>query len=168
MLIRPRRNGDLEHCARLLRTVYTSDGYPANWPRDPISWLAGRRTLAAWVGVGEDEGQLTGHVALTAPDPDRAWPAWAEALALPLERVAVIRRLFVGPGARRRGLATTLVERAESEASDRQLALVLDVATHNHAAIRFWQHRGWREVGQATLPPGDEGRPLDLLLMVAG
>ena len=166
MLIRPRLDDDLEICVRLLRTVYRSDGYPANWPKDPISWLAGRRTLAAW--VGEEDGKLTGHVALTEPDPDRAWPQWAEALALPLERLAVIRRLFVAPQSRRRGLATTLVERAECEASNRELALVLDVAEHNHATIRFWKHRGWREVGQATLPPGDEGRPLRLLLLVAG
>lgn len=150
---------------RLLRTVYASDGYPANWPNDPITWLAGRRTFAAW--VGEHDGELTGHVALTAPDPDRAWPRWVEALALPLERVAVIRRLFVAPQSRRQGLATTLVERAECEASSRELALVLDVAHDNRAAITFWKRRGWREVGQATLPPGDEGLPLRLLLLVA-
>lgn len=151
---------------RLLRTVYTSDGYPANWPKDPTRWLAGRRTLAAW--VGEHDGELIGHVALTAPDPDRAWPEWVEVLALPLERLAVVRRLFVAPQSRRRGLATTLVKRVECEASTRELALVLDVAHHNHAAIEFWKRRGWREVGQVTLPPGDEGLPLRLLLLVAG
>jgi ribosomal protein S18 acetylase RimI-like enzyme len=64
-------------------------------------------------------------------------------------------------------VGAALVERAEHEASDRELALVLDVAEHNNAAIAFWKDRGWRQVGTAMLPPGDEGRPLRLLLLVA-
>jgi GNAT superfamily N-acetyltransferase len=143
-----------------------SDGYPANWPNDPIQWLAGAQTVAAW--VAEDNGSLIGHVALAAPDPDRAWPQWVEALAVPVEGLAVVRRLFVASQWREGGLATALVERAENEAFDRQLAPVLDVAHDNHAAIMFWKDRRWREVGQATLPPGDEGRALRLLLFVAG
>jgi ribosomal protein S18 acetylase RimI-like enzyme len=147
-----------------LRSVYRADGYPANWPNDPIRWLAARRTLGAW--VFERRGELVGHLALTTPDPDRAWPQWQEALQQPRERLAVMRRLFVAPAARRNGVATELTKAAEATAAERRLHLVLDVADHNRAAIEFWKTHGWREVGQAALPPGDEGHQIRVLLLV--
>ena len=78
-----------------------------------------------------------------------------------------MRRLFVAPNARRKGIATQLIEAAEATAAERGLHLVLDVADHNRAAIEFWKTHGWREVGQATLPPRDGGRQLTLRLLVA-
>ena len=164
-MVRLRRDQDLELLVDLLRSVYCADGYPANWPNDPIRWLVARGTIGAW--VFEHDGELVGHLALTTPDPERAWPQWLEALQQPCERLAVMRRLFVAPTARRKGVATQLIEAAEETADERGLHLVLDVADHNRAAIGFWKTHGWREVGQATLPPGDEGRQLRLLLLVA-
>jgi GNAT superfamily N-acetyltransferase len=161
-MIRPRRDDDLERLVVLLRAVYGSDGYPAHWPRDPTRWLANHRTIGAW--VGEEQGDLVGHIGLTAPDPDRAWPQWQDALSLPIERLAVMRRLFVAPHWRRRGLGTRLMTCAARTAAEHRLHLVLDVADHNHAAIAFWQRHGWRQVGTATVPAGDEGRSLRLLL----
>jgi GNAT superfamily N-acetyltransferase len=163
-MIRPRPDTDLEPLIALLRTVYERDGYPANWPNDPARWLAGRHTLGAW--VAEDDGELTGHVALTSPDPDRAWPAWHEALGVSADRLAVVRRLFVAPHRRRTGLASRLAQRATDTAAALNRKPVLDVATENHGAIAFWRRHGWRQVGSATLPPGDEGRALRLLLLV--
>jgi ribosomal protein S18 acetylase RimI-like enzyme len=64
-------------------------------------------------------------------------------------------------------VATQLINAAEATGVDHGLQLVLDVADHNRAAIAFWKEHGWREVGQATLPPGDEGHQLRLLLLVA-
>ncbi|MGZ4229344.1 MAG: GNAT family N-acetyltransferase [Solirubrobacteraceae bacterium] len=149
----------------LLRSVYRADGYPANWPDDPIRWLAGTRTIAAW--IFEHRSELVGHLALTAPDPDRAWPQWHETVQQPRERLAVMRRLFVDPNSRRKGVATHLIKAAERTAAEYGLQLVLDVADHNRAAIEFWKTHGRRGVGEATLPPGDEGRTLRLLLLVA-
>jgi GNAT superfamily N-acetyltransferase len=160
-----RRDQDLGPLAGLLRSVYRADGYPANWPNDPIRWLAARGAIGAW--VFEHHGELVGHLGLTTPDPERAWPQWQEALQQPCERLAVMRRLFVAPTARRNGVATQLINAAEATAAERGLHLVLDVADHNRAAIGFWKTHGWREVGQATLPPGDEGQQLRLLLLVA-
>lgn len=164
-VVRLRRDQDLQALVILLRSVYRTDGYPANWPNDPLRWLAGARTISAW--VFEHRGDLVGHLALTSPDPDRAWPEWKEALQQPCERLAVMRRLFVAPNSRRQGVATHLIKAAERTAAERGLQLVLDVADHNRPAIGFWKTHGWREVGEATLPPGDEGRALGLLLLVA-
>jgi GNAT superfamily N-acetyltransferase len=164
-VLRARRHEDLERLAALLRVVHNSDGYPANWPNQPARWLAAHRTIGAW--VSEEQGDIVGHIALTAPDPDRSWTRWRDALDLPFERLAVMRRLFVRPDWRRRGVGTRLMDRAAREASARGFGLVLDVADHNHVAIRFWELHGWTEVGAATPPPGDDGRPLRLLLFVA-
>jgi GNAT superfamily N-acetyltransferase len=164
-MVRARRDQDLEPLLVLLRSVYRADRYPVNWPNDPIRWLAAGREFGAWVFEHRDE--LVGHLALTPPDPDRAWEQWQEALQQPCEWLAVMRRLFVAPAARRRGVATQLIEAAEATAAERGLHLVLDVADNNRAAIEFWNTHGWREVGQATLPPGDEGHQLTVLLLVA-
>jgi GNAT superfamily N-acetyltransferase len=164
-VVRLRRDQDLQPLVALLGCVYSADGYPANWPDDPIRWLAAKGTIAAW--IFEHGRDLVGHLALTAPDPDRAWPQWQEALQQPVDRLAVMRRLFVAPNSRRQGVATHLIKAAERTAAERGLQLVLDVADHNRPAIGFWKTHGWREVGEATLPPGDEGRALRLLLLVA-
>lgn len=164
MIVRPRIDKDIERCVSLLRTIYATDAYPVNWPRDPARWVAGQRTIAAWVSEVDDE--LVGHVALTAPDPERDWRDWQAALNAPPGQLAVVRRLFVAPQWRRRGIGTRLLKCVQREAADRGLALALDVADHNREAIAFWRRHGWREVGEASLPPGDEGRELRLLLFV--
>jgi GNAT superfamily N-acetyltransferase len=137
---------------------------PGPWPRDPISWLRGPRTIAAW--VSEREGELTGHLALDVADDADAWPQWQEALGVDVGRIAVVKRFFVAPDARGRGAGTALLERAREEAATRDLHLALDVADKNLAAIRLYESRGWRRVGEAVLTPRDEARPLPLLLFV--
>jgi GNAT superfamily N-acetyltransferase len=164
-MVRARRDEDLEPLVVLLRAVYLTDGYPANWPNDPRRWLASSRTIAAW--IFEERGEVLGHLALTAPAPGRAWPEWQEACDVPYERLSVMRRLFVDPNSRRKGVGTALVKTAEREAAARGMPLVLDVAADNRTAISFWKRHGWHDVGEARLPPGDEGRPLPLRLLVA-
>jgi GNAT superfamily N-acetyltransferase len=163
-VVRPRRDEDLERLIVLLRSVHRADGYPANWPTDPRRWLAGSSTIAAW--VFEDAGEAVGHLALTWPDPERTWPQWQAALQMPFAHIAVMRRLFVAPGYRRQQVATQLMKVAGRRAAELGLHLVLDVADDNHGAILFWRTHGWRQVGEATLPPGDEGHALRLLLLV--
>jgi GNAT superfamily N-acetyltransferase len=164
-MVRARRDEDLDALVVLLRAAYLTDGYPANWPNDPRRWLASSNTIAAW--IFEERGGVLGHLALTAPAPDRAWPAWQQACGVPGECLSVMRRLFVDPNSRRNGVGTALVKTAEREAAARGMPLVLDVAADNRDAISFWKRHGWRDVGEASLPPGDEGRPLRLRLLVA-
>ena len=164
-MVRARRDEDLEPLFVLLRSVYRADSYPANWPNDPIRWVAARREFGAW--VFERRGELVGHLALTPPDPDRAWQQWQEALQQPTERLAVMRRLFVAPAAPQERRRDAVDQGCRGQCRRTRTALVLDVADDNRAAIEFWRTHGWREVGQATLPPGDEGHELTVLLLVA-
>jgi len=131
----------------VLHAVHLADSYPVRWPEQPAQWIAGPRTIAAWVSENRDE--LVGHLALTAPDPDSDWPQWRQALAVPSDRLAVVRRFFVAPEWRRQGVGDALLGLGHGEASRRGLRLALDVAVHNQAAIRFYEHRGWRRVGEA-------------------
>ncbi|WP_199511237.1 GNAT family N-acetyltransferase [Nucisporomicrobium flavum] len=88
-MVRDRQTGDLEECVRLLRDVHEADGYPMNWPADPISWLSppGRPLVVL------RDGSVAGHVVVT--------PA------------GELSRLFVDPARRGRGLASLLVTTAE-------------------------------------------------------
>ena len=165
MVIRSRHLEDVARCVGVLRDVYDFDGYPTNWPRQPARWLLADRPLGAW--VAEEDGRLLGHLSLHSADESAAWPASSEALRVPAERLAVVSRFFVSPHLRGRGAGAALMRRGEHCAAARGAQLVLDVADHNHDAIAFYEHRGWRQVGTAALPPGDEGHALRVLLFVA-
>jgi GNAT superfamily N-acetyltransferase len=147
-MVRSRRPEDLEPCVALLREVYRADRYPVLWPADPAGWLIGRDLLEAWVAEGED-GALLGNLSLHGTNASRARPQWLD--AAPPERLAVVSRFFVSPPARGRGVGGALMRCAEQHAAAHGLHLVLDVAAHNHAAISFYERRGWRRVGTAEL-----------------
>ena len=85
---------------------------------------------------------------------------------MPVERLAVVSRFFVAPGARGRGIGSALMRTAEDHAAERDLRLVLDVADHNDDAIRFYERRGWKRVGTASLLLDDGHSVLPLLLFV--
>jgi ribosomal protein S18 acetylase RimI-like enzyme len=163
-MIRPRRSEDVEPCLRLLRAVHANDGYPFRWPRDPPRWLTERDGLGAW--VSETGGEIDGHLSLLGIDEARARREWSEAVPVPFERLAVISRFFVAPGARRRGIGSALLRTAEEHAVAHDLRLVLDVADHNHDAIAFYERRGWKRVGTASLLLDDGHSVLPLLLFV--
>ncbi len=154
----------MERCVALLRDVYPVDRYPAVWPAEPVRWLLGRECIAAW--VAEDAGRLLGHLSLHRTDASRERWQWREALAIPLERLAVVSRFFVAPAARRRGVGSALLDGAEHHAGEHGLSLVLDVAEHNRGAIAFYEHRGWRRVGTTELTLSGEPWTLPLVLFV--
>jgi GNAT superfamily N-acetyltransferase len=162
-MIRPRRSEDVEACLELLHAVHLADRYPVRWPRDPARWLAGRAGLAAW--VSESDGALEGHLSLHGTDADRARQEWREGVPGPVEHLAVVSRFFVALGARGRGVGSALMEAAEGYAADQGLRLVLDVADHNRDAIAFYERRGWRRVGTASLQL-DDGGTLPIVLFV--
>lgn len=163
-MLRVRREDDLERCVALLREVYEADRYPIVWPANPLSWLVGRDPLTAWIDEHED-GRLLGHLSLHRTD-GRARPAWRDALGLPVDRLAVVSRLFVSPAARGRGIGAALMDRAEAHAAQHRLGLALDVAEHNRDAIAFYTHRGWTPVGNAHLPLSGPPWRLGLVLFV--
>ena len=146
--------------------MHLADRYPVLWPQDPPRWLAGRAGLAAW--VSENAGAIDGHLSLHATDEARARRGWREALPGPVERLAVVSRFFVALSARRRGVGSALMDAAEDYGADHGLRLVLDVADHNKDAIAFYERRGWRPVGTASLLLDDGRTTLSLVVFVLG
>lgn len=160
---RPRRAADLPRLAALLAEVHERDGYPMRWPAHPAEFLTPPGLLAAWVVDGD--GGPAGHVALSAPAPAAAAP-WTAALDVPAERLAIVGRLFVAPGARRTGAGRRLLDVAVARAEAAGRIPVLDVLTRHEAAHRMYLRAGWREVGRHQFdwaPPG-----VAAVLMAAG
>src|SRR5271163_4350873 len=145
---RDRDESDVDACVEALRAVYETSGYPTNWPDDPAQWLRPPGILRAWVAATEDV-PVAGHVILMQP--------------LPGERSAEVSRLFVVPAARRRGVASVLLETVMGAATANDLDLFLDVTDHLRDARAFYQRAGFRLVSTTeadwTTP---DGRPVTL------
>ncbi len=160
--IRARRSEDLPTCVELLASVHARDHYPVRWPADPAAWLAREGELAAW--VAERDGAVVGHAVLRpAGGTDAAEPV-AGATGSPVDRIALLARLFVAPDARRGGLAGKLIEVVLAEARRRDLLLALDVVGGHNGAIALYERLGWRRVATINaswMPVVDgEGTPL--------
>jgi ribosomal protein S18 acetylase RimI-like enzyme len=82
---------------------------------------------------------------------------------LPGERSAEVSRLFVAPAARRRGVASVLLDTAMRAAVANDLDLFLDVTDQLRDARALYQRAGFRLVSTAqadwTTP---DGRPVTL------
>jgi GNAT superfamily N-acetyltransferase len=145
---RDRDESDVDACAEGLRAVYETSGYPTNWPDDPAEWLRPPGILRAWVAATEDV-PVAGHVILMQP--------------LSGGRSAEVSRLFVVPAARRRGVASVLLETVMGAATESDLDLFLDVTVHLRDARALYQRAGFRLVSTTeadwTTP---DGRPVTL------
>jgi ribosomal protein S18 acetylase RimI-like enzyme len=149
MSVRPRRDEDLGACATVLREVHDQDRYPKIWPPDAAGWLAGHDALAAWVGVRGPA--IVGHVLLHEVEPERTWPEWLAATGRGPDRLTVMSRFFVAPGARGTGAGLALMDEARAYARQHGRHLVLEVADDSHGAIAFYERHGWVEVGSGVI-----------------
>ncbi|WP_050487074.1 GNAT family N-acetyltransferase [Streptomyces sp. CNS654] len=140
--VRWREGSDLDACVQVLADVHECDGYPEEWPERPGEWLARPSLCAAW--VAELDGKIVGHVGLTRGGAeDRAPGLWSRRTGVPIEKTAVISRLFVSPAARGHGAGALLMERATWEARLRGLHPVLDVLTSDTSAVALYERLGW-------------------------
>ncbi|GAA1852508.1 GNAT family N-acetyltransferase [Microlunatus capsulatus] len=162
MLIRPRTEADVVACVALMRRTHEADGYPRYWRDDPAAFLRGAAEEAAWVAE-DDDGTVLGHVGLHAAAGDPTLPAARRATGLPPDRLAVVARLLVSPGARRRGVGRALLARvtAQAHADGRRPALV--VLPEDAGPVGLYEAAGWRRLEPLTLAV--EGHP-DLHLQV--
>jgi N-acetylglutamate synthase-like GNAT family acetyltransferase len=91
-----------------------------------------------------DDTRFAGHVILR--------------LAPAADRSAEVSRLFVVPAARRRGVASALLQAAKRAAAENDLELFLDVTDHLRAARALYERAGFRLVSKAqadlTTPAG--------------
>jgi GNAT superfamily N-acetyltransferase len=147
MNIRVRRAADLDACTALLADVHAADGYPRHWPADPHAWLTPFLLLQAWVAEGAEV--VVGHVALCEAEDDTAAVVCSVASGLPVDRLAVVSRLFVAPQARGCGLGTGLLHTACTTAVSRRLRPALEVLDHDRAAIALYERVGWQRVASA-------------------
>ncbi len=140
--IRERTADDLSACVTALRSVYETDGYPANWPEDPERWIsAPGRTTQAWVASVDDE--IAGHLAVAVGLTDDAWRDHTD--RAPAELIEIIR-LFVAPKHRGKGVGGRLMAEAQEYADSRGLQPVLEVADDESAAIGLYESLGWQLV----------------------
>lgn len=106
------------------------------------------RRRSQW--VSRIDGHPVGHVALTRPgDREDAVEIMAQR-GMPVERSAVVARLFVLPAARGRGVGGELMRTVAVAASDLSLIPILEVLAKDRAALRLYEDRGWETIGETT------------------
>lgn len=127
-------------------TTHRADGYPKYLPEDLLSFIVDPEALGAWVAV--DGEALLGHVALHRRSVPQVMEVAASATGLGEDRLAVVARLLVDPGGRRRGVGRVLLERATDEAVRLGRRAVLDVVDEHRAAVALYEAAGWVRVGQ--------------------
>ncbi|MFF9126686.1 GNAT family N-acetyltransferase [Streptomyces sp. NPDC014889] len=130
---------------RVLAEVHQRDGYPVNWPAQPVEWLSHDSPLGVW--VAELGGRLVGHVSLSrVGEGDLAPGLWSERNGTNEALAAVVSRLFVAPRARGHGIGALLLGRAVEEARRRGLHPVLDVVASDTAAAALYERLGWERM----------------------
>ena len=141
LLIRRRTDQDLEAVASLLLATHHSD---------------------AWVAVDADaDGEVVGHVALTAVDPEEQ-PAeqWVAATGRSPVQLGAVRRLVVHERVQGTGTGRALLAASVHAAHALGLRPVLDMADNLEAAGRMYQRAGFERIGSYELdlteyfPPG--------------
>jgi GNAT superfamily N-acetyltransferase len=134
-----------------LSQVHHADGYPTNWPADPVRWLTPADLLQAWVAV-TGQATILGHVMLRQAN-----------TAATGNHAGSVSRLFVVPSAQGQGLATALLRRSLRWASSQGMSLSLEVDHTRRAAISLYERAGWRRThstqAEWTTP---DGKPITL------
>jgi ribosomal protein S18 acetylase RimI-like enzyme len=147
-VVRVRTEADIDGCARALREVHRVDGYPVEGVVDAVGWLWPPGLLQAWVAGEPDE--ILGHVAICEPRCEAAVSMLMERTSLTESEIAVVARLFVVPGARRRSLGQRLAAAAFSYAEDHGRRVVFDVMAKDQDAIRLYERLGCTRLGTTS------------------
>jgi GNAT superfamily N-acetyltransferase len=96
---------------------------------------------------GRDDRLLAGHIGLVQ---GVRTGCLLQATGRDASELGGIARLFVDPGARRKGLARALLAAAVGHARVRGLQPVLDVVDDGKAAIALYEGSGWKLAGTET------------------
>jgi GNAT superfamily N-acetyltransferase len=163
VLVRERTVNDIDGCVLLAHTVHETDGYPMFLPDDLRAFVGTPEALMAW--VGDEEGEIVGHVALNPRSSTPVMEMASKALRLPPERLGVVARLFVSPAHRRQGLGGGLLETASREAHARGLWPILDAVTGHEAAIALYDRCGWVRAGSVTVRWGEHPEVEELVYL---
>ncbi|MGO4617065.1 GNAT family N-acetyltransferase [Nocardia sp. 2YAB30] len=149
--IRPRTTAGLDGCATALRKVHEVDGYPAQWPADPVGWLSPSKLIAAL--VAEQDGAVVGHVGIGGSG---EMPPAVRDMAGAGEIASVIR-LYVVPDARRAGVGSRLLSAGVRRAEMRGLRSRWNPTVRRRSLCTNDTGGGECTVGRAGgAPPMDE------------
>ncbi|MEV0901379.1 GNAT family N-acetyltransferase [Actinoplanes sp. NPDC049802] len=164
-VIREKTAADTEACVALLRRVHARDGYPLYLPPDDeAGFLRPDHQRAAW--VAEQGGRIVGHVALHCPRENPTLSAAAAATGLPVDRLALVARLFTAPEVRRQGLGRALLRHATARAPELGRRAVLDVGQRLPTAVALYESEGWSRAGELRISL-NESTVLDLWVYVS-
>lgn len=154
LIIRGRRDGDLDACEQLVQATHRHDRYPVYLGDSARSFLCHHGALSAW--IAEVDNTIAGHVALH-PATSKAVTALAcDRLNITAGQIGVIARLLVSPQQRGRGAGSRLLATAAAHAHALRLQPILDVDMNLTAAIALYERAGWQRIGQTSidLPDG--------------
>ncbi len=161
--VRLRRDDDVAVLAELLAEQQAGSSYPVRWPL-PIpaaDFLVRPSEERAWVAE-DPAGLLLGHVAVHSLGDDDVSDAFRAALGR--EDLGVVAVLFTSLASRGTGVGALLFDTAVAWVRQSGQTPVLDVVPAHAAALDFYRHRGWVEVG-IHHPPW---LGVDLVLMTPG
>jgi GNAT superfamily N-acetyltransferase len=154
VLIRRRRQSDVDPLLEMALLVKELDGYPPRGPLDEASFIAPPQELAAW--VAEIGSTVVGHVALHGTGANDAVRLAARHTGKSPEDLAMVARVLVSPTARRIGVGHALLDTAVDGAHERGEQPILDVATHLRGAISLYESCGWDRAGEVTIEVPNE------------
>jgi ribosomal protein S18 acetylase RimI-like enzyme len=145
----------------MLASVYARPGHAASFEVCAVAELDDKLAgVIAWFPVNEGDERARRFVSLTAPRvPPWRWPALLRHLRAagtvspqPPPRTLYVDALAVDPAYRRRGVARTLLARAQAAAVAGDLeGVALDTGLHNEAARTLYEALGFqaREIRRA-------------------
>lgn len=144
--VRPTVPSDLDSLGAALLEVHALDGYPVEGADSPKDWVAVANPLGQWTALLNQEP--VGHAALMSVSAKDVAPRLLmDRDDIPLDRMAVLARVFVAPAARGNRLARQLVSAAHVAANTMSRRLVLDVMRKDQSAIALYSSLGWEILG---------------------
>lgn len=148
--MRVREPDDLDAVVAIAEEVQALDGYPSFLGDSTLrQFVDPPDAIGAW--VAELDGAVVGNVLLRERSAPTSAQLAAEALGVEASRLAFVARLLVAPAARRRGVASALLEATRRRARELGRALVLDVVEHDGGGVALYDATGWRRLGRHTL-----------------
>ncbi|KAL1412880.1 hypothetical protein Q8F55_000629 [Vanrija albida] len=168
IIVRPRKESDLEALADLLARQQPETHYPIEWPFPvPLREFIVRDTeLHAW--VAELDGEVVGHVSVTRVTggiDSTMSPEWTRAHGVDESELRCISVFFTDVSKTGIGLGRRLHDVAAAQALKEGYP-VLDVVARHEGPVRFYANRGWKTVHTMDASWSPPGNPIPVKLMI--
>ena len=156
LIIRERREDDLDALVEMLMEQQPTSLYPHRWPLPfpPEDFIRREHELVAY--VGQRGARLIGHVCVQSVAGSAGTSGiaegelaavWAAGHRVPVSRLAVVSALFTSSSARGTGAGGMLLDAAVTWMRAHDFAPCLDVMEGLSPAAEIYRSRGWVAVG---------------------